>query len=668
LSDVEKKEYHTVSLIDRRAPEMVLKRLKKGELIDDPLIRKATMEVLKKGNVPLPDELLKKEAKVYKKKLHLDFDGNTFTKLHNGSYKLHLKHGKMSVDLIFIPQKPAVRHGENGIVRGIGQEDMFYYFIPRCEVKGTFSLEKEKHQVKKANGWYDHEFGCAPSGKKKITKLDVAWNWIAIQLDNGFEFTAYQITDRKINKEVDSYIIMIDKEGNRYHSKKFYMTPGSDWWCSTRTFNEYPTTWQVEAPEFRLNIKASAAFPNQEFNTMITKPAFWEGRMKIEGTFRGKKIHGTGYLERNGFVNSNNIKDFLKAVSKATLNSVKKIIPLELTQEKLEELVSKKGNKHFTDGLDKEVYIKKFIQPIRDITDRSGKSWRSYATVACCDAVGGNSQVAIDWLALPELMHVGSLMVDDVQDKSLVRRGGPAAHIIHGDAIAINSGTAAYFLGQICIYNVEKSFEEKVQIYNWYFESMRASHSGQALDIYGLSYMMPQVLKDQRYAKLLMKRVIAIHRLKSAAPASYLARIGVLLGKGTPEQAEAMGNYFETLGIAFQIIDDTLNLKGFKDNLKTKAEDITAGKITYPIAKAMTILNKTERERLWNIVNAKTDNLDMIAKAVAILDQYGIIEMCEKEARQMLERAWKKIDPLLPDSMVKINLRAFSWFVLERTY
>jgi hypothetical protein len=42
--------------------------------------------------------------------------------------------------------------------------------------------------------------------------------------------------------------------------------------------------------------------------------------------------------------------------------------------------------------------------------------------------------------------------------------------------------------------------------------------------------------------------------------------------------------------------------------------------------------------------------------------------MCEKEARQMLERAWKKIDPLLPDSMVKINLRAFSWFVLERTY
>jgi geranylgeranyl pyrophosphate synthase len=334
-------------------------------------------------------------------------------------------------------------------------------------------------------------------------------------------------------------------------------------------------------------------------------------------------------------------------------------LPLDFGQEKFEELVSKKGNKHLTEGLDKGVYSQKFIQPIREITDRSGKSWRSYATIACCDAVGGNSQVAIDWLALPELMHVGSLMVDDVQDKSIVRRGGPAAHTVHGDAIAINSGTAAYFLGQICIYNVDKSFEEKVQIYNWYFEAMRASHSGQAMDIYGLDYMMPQALKDDKYAKLLEKRVIATHRLKSAAPASYLARIGVLLGEGTKEQTEAMGDYFEALGISFQIIDD---------NLKTKAEDITAGKITYPIAKAMAILNKEERKQLWDIVSAKTDDLDLLAAAVALLDKHGVIEICEKEAKQILERAWKKVDPLLPDSMVKINLRAFSWFVLERTY
>jgi len=669
ISDVEKKEYHTVSLVDRRAPKMGLERLKKGELVKDAFIRRATIEVLEKGNVPLPDELLKKDAKVDLKKLHLDFDGNTFIKQPDGSYKLHLKYGKkMQADLVFKPMKPATRHGDNGVVRGIGEEDMFYYFIPRCSVKGTLQLGKEIHEVKKADGWYDHEFGCPPSGKNKTTELDVAWNWIAIQLNNGCEFTAYQLVDFKNKKEIGSFIIMIDEKGNRHHSKKFHLKHTDDLWCSTRTFNEYPTNWKVEAPEFGLKIHAASSFPNQEFATVISKPAFWEGRMNLEGTMRGKKVTGTGYIERNGFVNSSNMKEFLKAVSKATLNSVNKILPLSFNQEKFEELVSKKGNKHLTEGLDKGVYSQKFIQPIREITDRSGKSWRSYATIACCDAVGGNSQIAIDWLALPELMHVGSLMVDDVQDKSTVRRGGPAAHTVHGDAIAINSGTAAYFLGQVCIYNVDKSFEEKVQIYNWYFEAMRASHSGQAMDIYGLDYMMPKALKDDKYAKLLEKRVIATHRLKSAAPASYLAKIGVLLGEGTIEQIEAMGDYFEALGISFQIIDDTLNLKGFKNNLKTKAEDITAGKITYPIAKAMAILNKEERKQLWDIVSAKTDDLDLLAAAVALLDKHGVIEICEKEAKQILERAWKKVDPLLHDSMVKINLRAFSWFVLERTY
>jgi geranylgeranyl pyrophosphate synthase len=188
------------------------------------------------------------------------------------------------------------------------------------------------------------------------------------------------------------------------------------------------------------------------------------------------------------------------------------------------------------------------------------------------------------------------------------------------------------------------------------------------MDIYGLDYMMPDALKDDNVAKLLAKRVIATHRLKSAAPAAYLARIGVILGEGTDEQTEAMGDYFEALGISFQIIDDTLNLKGFKDHLKTKGEDITAGKITYPVAKAMALLDKKDRKRLWEIVSAKTDNLELIAEAVGLLDKVKAIELCEREAKAILEKGWKKIDPLLRDSMVKLNLRAFSWFVLERTY
>lgn len=670
ISDIEKKKYYTVSLVDRRAPQLGLERLKKGEMVKDPFIRRAGIEMLSKGVVPYPDELLKKEPTIALDKLYLNYDGNTFTKQKDGSYVLHLEHKRqqLGVDIRFFPKKPPTRHGNNGVVRGVSAEDMFYYFIPKCEVTGSFKIGKDAYKIEEATGWYDHEFGCHPEKKNDKLKKDVSWNWIAMQLDNGTELTAYDLIDLKTGEDCGSFIIMIDKNGKRYHSTKFKLKAVGEPWTSTRTFNDYPTAWVLEAPEFKLKIKAEAAFDRQEFATVISKPAFWEGRVNVSGTLNGKQVSGPGFIERHGFVNSSNMKEFLKAVSRTTLKSVHQIVPLAFDNEKFEELVSTKGNKHLIEGLDKEAYIEAFLKPIRTITDRGGKSWRSYATIACCDIVGGDSQVAIDWLALPELLHAGSLMVDDVQDKSTVRRGGPAAHVLFGEAKAINSGTAAYFLGQVCIYRVDKGWKEKVQIYNWYFEAMRASHSGQAMDIHGLNYLMPKVLKDDKTAKSLVKRVVATHRLKSAAPAAYLAKIGGLLGEGKKEQIDALGNYFEALGVSFQIIDDTLNLKGFKDHLKTKGEDITAGKITYPVAKAMTMLNKADRKRLWEIVDSKTENIQKIGEAVALLDKVNAIEKSEKEAKTILENAWKRLDPLVVDSMVKLNLRAFSWFVLERTY
>ncbi len=670
VSDIDKKEYHTVSLVDKRAPKIGLERLNKGEIVKDPYIKRAAIEMLKKGVVPYPDELLKKEAVVTPDKLSLNYDGNIFKKQKDGSYLLKLKHDKLeiSADIIFKPRKLPVRHGDNGVVKGVSAEDMFYYFIPQCDVSGEIRIKKERLKIKSAKGWYDHEFGCPPKNKESKIEKDVSWNWVALQLNNGCELTAYDLIDLKTNESCGSYSILIDKNGKRRQSNKFTLKPIGEEWTSTRTFASYPVKWLIEIPEFKFKAEIESSFANQEFGTVISKPAFWEGHVKASGTFQGKKINGQGYVERHGFIKNNSLKDFLKAVSYETLKSVKKIVPVSFGQEKLEELVSRKGNKHLTDGLDKEAYINTFIKPIREITDRGGKSWRSYATIACADVVGGNSQKAIDWLALPELMHVGSLIVDDVQDRSHIRRGGPAAHKIHGEATAINSGTACYFIGQICIYEADLSAEKKVQIYNWYFETMRACHSGQAMDIYGLDYKMPEVLNDDKAARLLCRSVYSIHRLKSAAPASYLARIGALLGDGTQEQIDGLGNYYEALGIAFQIIDDTLNLKGFEDNLKSKAEDITAGKITYPIAKAMGLINKQERRRLWEIVSLKTADLELIREAITLLNKYGVIELCEKEAENILDKAWKKLDPLLHDSMVKLNLRAFSWFVLQRTY
>lgn len=85
--------------------------------------------------------------------------------------------------------------------------------------------------------------------------------------------------------------------------------------------------------------------------------------------------------------------------------------------------------------------------------------------------------------------------------------------------------------------------------------ALRAGHAGQALDIAGLGYCMDDVIARGDTA-LAEARILAIHRLKTAVPAASLARMGALVGGGSEAQIEAIGRYYESVGLAFQIMDD----------------------------------------------------------------------------------------------------------------
>ena len=674
IVDIEKEKYYNVSYIDRRAPEIGLEKLRKGELVEDSRLRKAAIEMLEKGNVPYPDRLLSDDPEVNYGELSLNFEGNTFRKNENDEYELHLHDDthKVGCTLKFEPQTEAIRHGDNGVVEGKSFEDMFYYFIPKNIVTGTITIGEDTMEVKKGLGWYDHEFGCykdpedGVEERKGNLSKDASWNWLCLQLDNGYQLSCYDLYDNIIDEKCKGFLNLIDPEGNRTQISDFTFEPVGGMWTSMRTFADYPLDWKLIVPELDLDIDIKAQFGQQEFATVISKPAFWEGRVNGVGKFGETEVSGPGFIERSGFTTIESMEDFFRVVSRETIKSVRMILPKNPQGEKFNELVSKKDNSHYTEYIDSAQFSKSLIEPIREIIDRGGKSWRSYAALACCDIVGGNSQVVQDWLALPELMHVGSLIVDDVEDKSTIRRGKETVHLMYGEDVAINAGTACYFLGQICVYHADLDDKRKVEVYNLYFEALRAAHSGQALDIHGLDYMMDDIVENG--GDLLINRSIAIHRLKSAVPASSLASMGATLGGGSPEQSKGLGDYFEALGIAFQIVDDSLNLKGFQDGLKSKGEDITAGKVTYPVAVAMSRLEKPQRKELWDIIKSKPEDRPTIGRAIELIASVDAVDGCLQEAKDMMEEAWRNLDPLVIDSMVKLNLRAFSWYVLDRQY
>jgi geranylgeranyl pyrophosphate synthase/predicted secreted hydrolase len=675
LSDPAAKQYWPVCLVDKSAPKMGLERIKQGRGTKDARLNRAMAEILERDVVPLPDRMFTSEPTVAEKRLELDFGGNTFVKQDDGTYRLHLanEHDHVGVDVVLTPRKPPIRHGDDGVVRGHAGEDMFYYFIPRCDVTGTITLQGTTTPIAKASGWYDHEFGAATpeqireAEQTKKRPDDIAWNWVGLQLDDGSEVTAFSLVDAPTGAKRYDWAVLVGPKGERSLSHDLTMKPAKQW-RSVRSFHDYPTSWTLEVPEAKLSLQIDAAFDDQEFVTVVSKPAFWEGRVSVRGTIAGRAVTGLGYLERSGFEPIRHLDDYFSAVGEEVRKSVANMMPLEPTREQTQTLIASKARAHYMDGVDTGQIGRALIAPIREITDRGGKSWRSYAALACCDVVRGDSRKFVQWLAMPELLHVGSLIVDDVQDRSTVRRGKPTVHVMYGDPIAINSGTAAYFLAQKMMFSDEMSAAKKLRLYDLYFEAMCAGHAGQAMDLDGPGDLMPAAIASGDSGPI-ERRILATHRLKTAAPAGALARMGAVAGGGTEAQIEAVGRFFEAVGLAFQLIDDVLNLRGFKGDLKSAGEDISNGTITLPVAKAMSRLaTQAEREAIWRTVASKPKDRAVVADVIAKLEACGAIEACEKQARDMVEDAWKSASPLLDDSLTKIMLRAFGWYVLERHY
>lgn len=666
LVDATAGRYFPHTLLDPLSPSLAVEDIDRRAGRSDPRLMRAMREVLSRNVVPLPDRMMPAPATVLLDTLSLDYGGNRFRKLSDDSYAVDLAStaSGVAVQLRFTLDKPVVRHGDAGVVRGLSGEDMFYYFSPRCRVEGTVAVDNKRVNVSGA-GWYDHEFGDGDGENPSDAK--VAWNWVAAQLDNGWELSAYDLVDRADpSKSHGRWVVVVDPSGQQ-HSYDDFAFETLDSWTSTRTFNEYPTRYLLSVPEAGISLDISAAFPAQEMITIVSAPGFWEGMVEVAGTWRGAPVSGRGFVERSGVSVVDTTDALFASVGRETRRAIDALLPERPTDAEAARLIGGPGCEHYLDGISLDQYSRTVLQPIREIILRGGKAWRSYGLLACMDLVGGNSQPFSGWLAVPELLHVGSLIIDDVQDDSDVRRGGPSCHKLHGAPLAINAGCASYFLSEVPMRTAHLSDALRVRVYTAYFDAIRAAHAGQAFDIDGLVSLMPRIVESGN-GDLLERRVHGVHRLKSGAPAGALARMAALIGNGTEEQAEGLGRLFEAFGLAFQIIDDVLNLRGFDENRKMRGEDITAGKITAPVARAMGLLDRDQRRALWEILQEHPSDRDRIAEAVHLIDGCGALADCEAQARAIVENAWSAIDPLVPDSLYKIRLRAFGWFVLDRHY
>jgi geranylgeranyl pyrophosphate synthase len=203
-------------------------------------------------------------------------------------------------------------------------------------------------------------------------------------------------------------------------------------------------------------------------------------------------------------------------------------------------------------------------QPLRDLLERGGQRWRvpiGRLSFAACGGRGAAPAV----LEMVELLHTASLVVDDIQDGSAERRGGPAAHVAHGLPVALGAANAAYFRSLAWL-RESLPPATRLRAYDMLTEEIFVAHLGQALDL-AFSGPREDAASDEAHYRVLA-------RAKTGALVRIAARLGAITADAVREHEAALAQWAGEIGLAYQIRDDLEDAGG-------PAGDAAAGRLSY---------------------------------------------------------------------------------------
>ena len=251
--------------------------------------------------------------------------------------------------------------------------------------------------------------------------------------------------------------------------------------------------------------------------------------------------------------------------------------------------------------------------------------------------------------AVVEIIHTATLVHDDIIDEAKTRRGRPAANTQWGNSKCVLAGDWLY-MQAFKIAVQERNF----RILDTLIELTQQMVEGELLQMEKLGSLMTL----DEYFDLIFR--------KTACLFSVCMRLGAILAGATPEQEAALGKYGHDLGMAFQIVDDVLDLTASEDILgKPVASDLREGKVTMAVIHALERCTPEERSQIEKILEDRAFNGVTHADILAILQRYGSLDAATARAAQYAESACKSIC-FFPDSEIK---RALLWapeFVVAR--
>ncbi len=296
------------------------------------------------------------------------------------------------------------------------------------------------------------------------------------------------------------------------------------------------------------------------------------------------------------------------------------------------------------------------VSNVRAITDigeylraGGGKRIRPALLLLSSKLFGNGERGAIQLGAVVEIIHTATLVHDDIIDEAQTRRGRAAANTQWGNSKCVLAGDWLYM----------QAFKIAVQQRNF-----------RVLDVLiDLTQMMVEgeLLQMEKLGRMISldEHFDLIYR-KTACLFSTCMRLGAILGGATAEQEEKLASYGRSIGMAFQIVDDVLDLTASEDILgKPVGSDLREGKVTMAVIHALERCTAQEREPIQTVLDERSFRTVSHREILATLNRYGSLDAALARASEFAESARQSICTF-PDSEIK---RALLWipdFVVAR--
>ena len=283
----------------------------------------------------------------------------------------------------------------------------------------------------------------------------------------------------------------------------------------------------------------------------------------------------------------------------------------------------------------------------------TGKRIRPLLVLLTTQASGGDWHKALPAAAAVELIHNFSLIHDDIEDNSTLRRGRPSIWVKWGIPLAINTGDTMFTLAHLAVLDIEKTNNHHITLEAVKILQTTCLHltQGQHLDI---SYEDEQVLPVEAYWPMIQG--------KTAALISACTEIGALIADVDKSTRKTYRRFGRDLGLAFQALDDILGIWGDSVKIgKSNASDLVAGKKSLPVLYGLA--QNGEFAKRWLSGPITPDEVPELANH---LDLEGARDYTQNEANRLTESATNALERAQPQGTAGQALKQLTDQLLQR--